>query len=129
MKKKLNNTQKAAIYQAWKDGTAVKDLAKQYGVSGHTIYSLITKLNRVASDIGLKPEQEAKHPEQKPEQNAEAPDPEKIPNYIWAALDDNVSSLNLEIEEREQRIAELKEELLNLKNQRDAIEKWMEEHT
>ena len=129
MRAMLNNTQKAAIYQAWKDGTAVKDLAKQYGVSDQTIYNLITKLNKSASDIGLKPAQEANQPEQKPEQNAEAQKPEKIPNYIWAALDDNVSSLNLEIEEREQRIAELKEELLNFKNQRDAIEKWMEEHT
>lgn len=121
MKGKLNNVQIAAIYQAWKDGTAVKDLAKQYSVSDQTIYSLITKLNKSASDIGL----EVK----KPEPKDAAPEPEKIPNYIWAALDDNISSLNLEIEEREQRIAEMKEELLNLKNQRDAIEKWMEEHT
>lgn len=55
-------------------------------------------------------------------------EPDKLPHYIWVALDDQVSAINWEIEQREQRIAELKEELLNLKNQRDAIEKWTEEH-
>lgn len=135
---KLNNVQRAAIYQAWKDGTQPKELAKQYSVSTSAISQMISRMNRTGN-----PAAEDK-PEPKTMINKDFDDavnvmiaesksadvkPEKIPNYIWAALDDNVSSLNLEIEEREQRIAELKEELLNLKDQRDAIEKWMEDHT
>lgn len=135
---KLNNVQRAAIYQAWKDGTQPKELAKQHSVSTSAISQMISRMNRTWN-----PAAEDK-PEHKTminkdfddavndmiaESKSEDVKPEKIPNYIWAALDDNVSSLNLEIEEREQRISELKEELLNLKNQRDAIEKWMEDHT
>ncbi len=135
---KLTNTQRAAIYHAWKDGTQPKELAKQYSVSTSAISQMISRMNRTGN-----PAAEDK-PEPKTMINKDFDDavnamiaesksadvkPEKIPNYIWDALDDNVSSLNLEIEEREQRIAELKEELLNLKNQRDAIEKWMEDHT
>lgn len=135
---KLTNTQRAAIYQAWKDGTQPKELAKQYSVSDQTIYNLINELNRSGS------EQTKDKPESKTMINKDFDDavnamiaeskssdvkPDKLPHYIWLALDDQVSAINWEIEQREQRIAELKEELLNLKNQRDAIEKWMEEHT
>ena len=34
---KLTNTQRAAIFHAWKDGTTPKELAKQYGVSVKSI--------------------------------------------------------------------------------------------
>lgn len=41
---KLTNTQRAAIFQAWKDGTTPKELAKQYGVSDQAIYNLVKKM-------------------------------------------------------------------------------------
>lgn len=53
--------------------------------------------------------------------------PDKLPHYIWVALDDQVSAINWEIEQREQRIAELKEELAKLEDRRSAIEQWVEE--
>ena len=43
---KLTNTQRAAIFQAWKDGTTPKELAKQYGVSVKAIYNLINKMKK-----------------------------------------------------------------------------------
>lgn len=48
---KLTNQQRAAIYQAWKDGTAQKDLAKQYGVSIQAISQLINKLAKAEQEI------------------------------------------------------------------------------
>lgn len=54
-------------------------------------------------------------------------EPDKLPHYIWVALDDQVSAINWEIEQREQRIAELKEELAKLEDRRSAIEQWVEE--
>lgn len=117
---RLTNTERAAIYQAWKDGTTPKDLAKQYGVSDQTIYNLVNKMNNA----------DKKHTEALTSANAEEnstnAEPEKIPHVIWVALDDQVSAINWEIEQREQRIAELKEELVKLEDMRYSIEQWME---
>ena len=176
---KLTNAEKAAIFQAWKDGASQADLAKQYKVSGAAICALIKRLNKAESEIMQtedKPERMAKakpvkinhefedavdkmiaesKSADKPEQledcengipntplvpaeiekeisaiadeksaNAE---PDKLPHYIWVALDDQVSAINWEIEQREQRIAELKEELVKLEDRRSAIESWVEE--
>lgn len=60
---KLTNTEKAAIFQAWKDGTSQADLAKQYKVSGAAICALIKRLNKAESEImqtDYKPERMAK---------------------------------------------------------------------
>lgn len=48
---KLTNTEKAAIFRAWKDGTSQADLAKQYKVSGSAICTLIKRLNKAKSEI------------------------------------------------------------------------------
>ena len=48
---KLTNTEKAAIFQAWKDGASQADLAKQYKVSGAAICALIKRLNKAESEI------------------------------------------------------------------------------
>lgn len=141
---KLTNTQRAAIYQAWKDGTTPKDLAKQYGVSDQSIYNLIKKMNNqmppeledvengisntpivpaeIEKEISAIAEEKSENADEK-STNAE---PDKLPHYIWVALDDQVSAINWEIEQREQRIAELKEELVQLEDKRYAIEQWME---
>ena len=55
---KLNSQQKAAIYQAWKDGISQADLARQYGVTPASICILIKKLNKAGESIGIKPERE-----------------------------------------------------------------------
>ena len=146
---KLTNTQRAAIYQAWKDGTPQKELANQYGVCYQAINQLINKMNAqkpepveledVASGIPNTPivpaeiEKEisaiAEEKSEIAEENSTNAEQEKIPHVIWVALDDQVSAINWEIEQREQRIAELKEELVQLEDKRYAIEQWLEAHT
>lgn len=159
---KLTNTQRAAIFQAWKDGTTPKELAKQYGVSDQAIYNLVKKMAKeppqeledVENGIPNTPLVPAEIAEEKPkpgiinqefdaavnemiaevkaekaEQKSANAEPEKIPHVIWVALDDQVSAINWEIEQREQRIAELKEELVQLEDKRYAIEQWLEAHT
>ena len=48
---KLTNQQRAAIYQAWKDGTTQKELAKQYGVCAQAISQLCAKLAKAEQEI------------------------------------------------------------------------------
>lgn len=52
----------------------------------------------------------------------------KLPHVIWCALDDKISMINLDIETREQRIAELQEEIAELVAEREQIREWMEAH-
>ena len=135
---RLTNTERAAIYQAWKDGTTQTKLAEQYGVSNNTICKLIKKMNAcqeaapnledVENGIPTTPLTSA-NAEEKSEIAEENSANDKIPHVIWVALDDQVSAINWEIEQREQRIAELKEELVQLEDKRYAIEQWLEAHT
>ena len=55
-------------------------------------------------------------------------EPEEIPGYIRSALYDQICAINLEIEQREQRIAELKMELEDFETERAQIRAWMEAH-
>ena len=132
---RLTNTQRAAIFQAWKDGTSQTKLAEQYGVSNNTICKLIKKMNTAApkledveNGIPNTPLTSA-NAEEKSEIAEENSANDKIPHVIWTALDDQVSAINWEIEQREQRIAELQEELVQLEDKRYAIEQWLEAHT
>lgn len=63
------------------------------------------------------------------EENSANAEPEKIPHVIWCALDDQCSAINMEIETREQRIAELQEEIQKLQTMKREIQEWMEAHT
>lgn len=135
---RLTNTERAAIYQAWKDGTSQTKLADQYGVSNNTICKLIKKMN---ANQDAKPQIEdvengipntpltSANADEKSEIAEESSANDKIPHVIWVALDDQVYAINWEIEQREQRIAELKEELVQLEDKRYAIEQWLEAHT
>lgn len=145
---KLTNQQRAAIYAASKDGVPQKDLAQQYGVSVQAISQLCAKLAKAEQEI-MQPAAEDKpkpgiiNPEfdaavdamiaeskaadaEKPSANAE---PEKIPHVIWCALDDQCSEINMELETREQRIAELQEEIAKLQKMKHEIQEWMEART
>lgn len=134
---KLNDAQRAEIFQAWKDGATPKELGKQYGVTDQTIYNLIKKMAKKPSqeledvengipNTPLVPAEIEKEISAIAEEKSENAEPDKLPHYIWVALDDQVSAINFEIEQREQRIAELKEELAKLEDRRHAIESWME---
>ena len=56
-------------------------------------------------------------------------EPEKIPHVIRCALDDQCSEINMELETREQRIAELQEEIAKLQKKKHEIQEWMEART
>lgn len=54
--------------------------------------------------------------------------PEKIPNCIWLALDDQCSAINLEIETRQERMAELRSEIEKLEKIKADIHAWLDAH-
>ena len=69
---KLNSQQKAAIYQAYKDGTKQQELAKQYGVCNQAISYTIKKMREAeenmaaAVDLPAAAQVPAPEPERKP---------------------------------------------------------------
>lgn len=127
---KLTNQQRAAIYQAWKDGVPQKELAEQYGVCPQAISQLVKKLNKAEKEIEAAPAAPAAEPTTTPAAaEAENAEPEKIPDVVWNALDDQICALNLEIETREQRIAELQGEIAEYEAKKEQLRAWLEAHT
>lgn len=144
---KLTNTQRAAIFQAWKDGTTPKELAKQYGVSVQSIYNMVNKLNKQPTQqledcengipntplVPAEIEKEISVIAEKKTENAEVnstnAEPEKLPDVVWNAIDDQICALNLEIETREQRIAELHGEVAEYEAKKEQLMAWLEAHT
>ena len=131
---KLTNQQRAAIYQAWKDGVPQKELAEQYGVSTPSISQLVKKLSKAEKEIESAPAAEpTTTPAAAETENAEEisknAEPEKIPDVVWNALDDQICALNLEIETREQRIAELQGEIAEYEAKKEQLRAWLEAHT
>ena len=135
---KLTNTQRAAIYQAWKDGTPPKDLAKQYGVCDQAIYNLVNKLNKAEKEIretpapAAEPAEPATTPAASETENAEEisaiAEPEKIPDFVLDAVENKLNTVELDIEKHEELIAELKDELKKLEAKRRDLTKWLEAH-
>ena len=119
---KLTNTQRAAIFQAWKDGTTPKELAKQYGVSDQAIYNLVKKMAKeqpqeledVENGIPNTPlvpaeiEKEISAIAEEKSENAEA---WRLPIVVQDAVNRYIHDIEDEIEMRERRILELQEEL------------------
>lgn len=62
------------------------------------------------------------------DENSANAEPDKLPHYIWVALDDKISMINIDIETREAQIAELKAEIRALEAQKQDIQTWMEAH-
>ena len=52
-----------------------------------------------------------------------------MPRCVWAALDDRISSLNLDIQLKEARIEELRQDIDALVIEREQIRAWMEANT
>ena len=121
---KLTNTQRAAIFQAWKDGTTPKELAKQYGVSDQAIYNLINKMTKdppqeledVENGIPntpLVPAEIEKEISVIAEEKSENADAWRLPIVVQDAVNRYIHDIEDEIEMRERRILELQEELDN----------------
>ena len=186
---KLNNMQKAAIYQAYKNGAATQqELAKQYGVCNQAISYTIKRMREAeesmaaAVDLPAAAQVPAPEPERKAaainqdfenaidkmiedakaEKNAaiaeeksviaevsesvQDPTPELedcengIPNtplvpekaispVIRRLVTYGISDMESEIEEREQRIAELKMEIEEFRKDIEIAKAWKEQQT
>lgn len=151
---KLTNQQRAAIYQAYKDGTTQKELAKQYGVCAQAISQLCAKLAKAEQDIGtgtceaaknaevaekkpvatINPEFEAAVNEMIAESksaDAEIPsanaEPEKLPSVVRRALEAGYGDLLDEIANRRERIEELQAEIEEYEKDIKALKKWVRE--
>lgn len=134
---KLTNQQRAAIYQAWKDGVPQKELAGQYGVSIPAVSQLVSKLSKAENEIREAPAAPAAEPTtttaaaetENAEEISKNAEPEKLPDFVWNAIDDQICALNLEIETREQRIAELQGEIAEREAKKEQLRAWLEAHT
>lgn len=153
---KLNNQQRAAIYQAWKDGTTQKELAKQYGVCAQAISQLCAKLAKAEQEIMQPAAEEKPKPgiinpefdaavdemisESKAadaeeqaaiaEPEAEAQDePELLPPVVKRLIQYGIYDMESEIEGREERIAELQAEIAEFRKDIEAAKAWKEQHT
>ena len=149
---KLTNQQRAAIYAAHKDGTPQKDLAKQYGVSIQAISQLINKIAKAEQGINLgtcetadkKPvatinkefddavnamieEKESANTDEKSTIAAEVT-PSGTPAAVMRAVAGGLDVLKMDIEAREERIAELQAEIEEIRKDIAVIVAWKEEH-
>lgn len=143
---KLTNQQRAAIYQAYKDGTTQKELAKQYGVCAQAISQLCAKLAKAEQEI-MQPAAEDKpkpgiiNPEfdaavdamiaeskaADAEEKFVNAEPEKLPGVVRRALEAGYGDLLDEIANRRERIEELQAEIEEYEKDIEALKKWVRE--
>ena len=145
---KLTNQQRAAIYQAWKDGTTQKELAKQYGVCAQAISQLCAKLAKAEQEI-MQPAAEEKpkpgiiNPEfdaavdamiaesksadaEEPAAIAETAKPSAvIPDYVLYAVDCRIAELEHRLQDFADQKAMLEHDLRRLQ---ENIESVQDEH-
>lgn len=143
---KLNNQQRAAIYQAHKDGVSQNELAKQYGMTQGAISKLISKLAKAEQEI-MQPAAEDKpkpgiiNPEfdaavdamiaeskaADAEEKSVNAEPEKLPGVVRRALEAGYGDLLDEIADRRERIEELQAEIEEYEKDIEALKKWVRE--
>lgn len=149
-KPRLSQEERAEIFRLYREEHMTqRDLAARFGVSHGTIGNIINSFGSVqemcdtlaAADKPQKKTQINEDFEQAvdsmiaereaadAEQKSAIAEPEKIPNAVWQACGDKIDMINLDIETREQRIGELKEEIEQLCAEREQIRAWMEEHS
>ena len=143
---KLDNTQKAAIYQSWKDGTSPKELAKQYAISIQAIYQLINKLNHASAEVfGAEPTQAPESTietgaissvvladttvEQNPTESADAArHTAVIPQSVLEAIAFAIGNNAVLINNLTEQITLLTEKRETIKQQNAELTAWMKEN-
>ena len=143
---KLTNQQRAAIYQAHKDGIPQKELAEQYGVSVQAISQLVAKLSKAEKELTAMPVDKQKpgiiNPDfdaavnemiaevkaEKAEEKSANAEPEKLPGVVCRAIDAGFHDLADEIDKRRNRIEELEAEIAEFEKDIAALRKWREAH-
>lgn len=148
MAKRMTEEEKSKIIALHEAGETNRAIALQVYCSPQTVSNVLQAAKIEAEDetmqnTGINAEfeqavdqmiEEAKTPtEAVQDQPAElepviAAVPEKIPNCIWLALDDQCSAINLEIETRQERMAELRSEIKKLEELKAGIYAWLDTH-
>ena len=85
-------------------------------------------IEQMVEDVKKKSAIEVKNAENA-EKNSENAAPEKLPDFVMDAVDNELNCVELDIEAHEERIADLKEELRTLKAKRKKLADWLEAHT
>ena len=147
-KQKLTEEERAEIIRKYQDGENTRDIADQYGISHGTVDNILNRAG-VPRKRGGRPKKMkttginkdfdaavndmiAENPSADAEQKTVIAEPrpfEKIPKFIWDALDDTLCNINYDIEQRVLRIEELQEEIQQLEERKKKIHDWMEVRT
>ena len=127
MAHRLTQEEKQEIRRLAAEGVTVKALAVRFCNCQQTIRNVLKSKATAPVDM---PEEDAPMledaiTETEAQQIAAMPG---MPRCVWSALDDRISSLNLDIQLREQHIDELREEIDKLVIEREQIRAWMEAH-
>ena len=144
---KLTNQQRAAIYQAHKDGIPQKELAEQYGVSVQAISQLVAKLSKAEKKLTAMPvdkqkpgiinpdfdaavnEMIAESKSADAEEKSENAETEKssadIPDYVLYAVDCRIADLEHRLQDFADQKAMLEHDLRRLQ---ENIESVQDEH-
>ena len=143
---KLSNQEKGDIYRSYKSGTTQTELAKRYGVTKSAICQIIQKLAKAECEVfgdsaadkpmqntGINEDFEqavddmiAERETADAEQKSAIAEPEKLPPVVLRAIRYSLSDMESEIEDREQRIAELKLEIEEFRKDIAALKAWKE---
>ena len=141
----LSEEQRAEVVKMYVGGASAREIAGKYFVSKSGVMNILHEAGvqlrpkgrqKNVQSTGINEDFEqavdsmiAEREAADAEQKSAIAEPEKLPDVIWHACDDKISMINLDIETREQRIGELKEEIEQLCAEREQIRAWMEEHT
>ena len=144
-KPKLTAEERAEVVERFKNGESTKDLAASYYVARATIDNILNNAGVPRKRTGRPKKMKttginkdfdaavndmiAENPSADAEQKTAIAEPrpiDKIPKYIWDALDDTLCNINYDIEQRVLRIEELQEEIQQLEEKKRQIHDWME---
>ena len=138
MAKRLTDAQKAKIMELHNAGMKQLKISLETGCSQVTVSRVINESKKKKTGVNQEFEQAVadmvEQDEITEENSANAEEksananPGTMPHCVWEALDDKISMINLDIDTREQRIAELQEEIAELVAEREQIREWMEAH-
>lgn len=152
-KNRLSDEQKAQIIEMHEKGVKQLAIASEIGCSQNTVSNVlqayrlkqsidadmsakkpVATVNKEFDDAVNVMIEEAKKPAQAVQMQPAvlepviAATPETIPDCIWLALDDQCSTINLEIETRQERMAELRSEIEKLEKIKADIHAWLDAH-
>lgn len=150
---RISDEQKAQIIEMRRKGMKQLAIASEIGCSQNTVSNVLQahRLKQsIETDVSAKKPvatvnkefddavndmiEEAKKPAQAVQMQPAvlepiiAATPEPIPDCIWLALDDQCSAINLEIETRQERMAELRSEIEKLEKIKADIHAWLDAH-